>query len=1377
MDKNNIQDIYTLSTMQSGMLFHWMMNNDSRAYFEQTDIIINGELDLDAAKESFEDIIQRYDIFRTIFIYERVSVPQQVVLKKTEIDYQYKDFRNTSEDSIEDYLIKDNQKGFNLSEKPSIRLAILRTKDDEYHMVWSYHHILMDGWCLGIVFNEFIQIYHAKKNNDNFILAPTTPYSKFIKWLESQDKEEAIKYWNNYIGDYETKVVLPSMNADPSVIKGEKKSRKFEVSSELSKKIDILAQENQVSVNTVMQTVYAIVLQKYNRINDVTFGYVTSGRPSDIEGIEKMVGLFINTIPLRVKNEHDDTFRNVLRKIQQQTTESTKWEYMSLAEVQNLSPMKKDLVNTLYVFENYPVEKNLLDNNSESIGFKISQVNSKEETNFDFGIVVFKTDKLIYQLNYGDKYTDDGIARIGSHIENVLRQITEQSDIKIDDIELIDEKEKELLKLFNNTKEDFPRELTIQQMFEEQVLLNPDKMAVEYDDNKLTYKELNEKANAIAWSLREKGVGRDVCVGIFVERSLEMIAGILGIIKAGGAYVPIDTTYPDDRIKYMLDDSNVPVILTQKRLKERLIQITDRTLFFLDNNEIYKGRTDNPDIINKPNDLVYIIYTSGSTGLPKGVMAEYHSLTNLILTQIKHYDFSHDENVLLFSNISFDASIELIFLPLSYGAKLYVVDKETINNIDDFRYYLIDKRISHIDITPSYIATLNLKDLYKINRVVLGGEASTWKLIQEINSNNIFNAYAPSETTCTSLVYKAGEGNKDCPFVPIGKPIANTTIYIVDELMRIQPIGVPGEICIGGEGVSRGYMNRDDLTSERFIKNPFESEGRIYKSGDLGRWLEDGNIEYLGRIDGQIKIRGFRIEIGEIESHLHKYPGIKECVVIVRENESGDKTLCAYFVSEDEINISELRNYLESKVPEYMVPSYFMKIDRIPITVNGKVDKRNLPKPVVAETENTDADYELTENEKQLLSIWKNVLGLDNISINDNFFKIGGDSIKAIKLLSQIKKIFDTTIKIKDIFVFNTIHTLAKEIEGSESISIQQNEQQNEAKKCLSVVYPPITSYMHHAPLLSIIADTKDYLPWFIMNYMQICVHTSGMVDFYNFHNWDLNIPLLDVSHLDRDLVLDNLNDGFFNFVKKLIDREKYLIISIDQFYIPLYDVYQIEHSQHGIFVYGYNIDNSSLYVADFFSSGVYSFEEVSVSQVEQAFMNVADPKYHMQGFYTFQKAFYEPRFFIKDFAQLIPRFLNGNEPSILYNKAANWGFRFGIDVFFERIETEFKKMCSREIFDFRVFAIYADHLKIIYMAIEYLIEIGVTGLLKLRQRSHILYSDIRRINKELMNCFLTKSEITIKESDFHKFYDSEKELLSNLLEVVNNTNQSDLLI
>lgn len=1016
-----IEKIYSLSPMQEGMLFNTIMNKESRAYFEQLSYDFSGEIDPITYEKAFNMLIEKYDILRTIFIYEEIKKPKQVVLKERRAKIFFEDITemdNAAKDEyIAQYKERDIQNGFDLSKDILIRAAVFKIGKGFYKIIWSFHHILMDGWCLGIIFKEFNEMYQLIGQNSIVTEEEKYPFFLFIKWLEKQDKEKAKNYWYNYLLDYDQKAVLPTISSKKK--SGYAKSDfSFVIEKELLGKLDQIAKNNGVTLNTVFQCIWGVLLQKYNNTNDVVFGAVVSGRPAEIAGIQSMVGLFINTIPIRVTFKEQDRLSDLLKHVQICALESEKYSYLPLAEIQSCSKVKQDLIDHIIAFENYPIEKEISGLDSKDFKSQVSNVEMFEQTNYDFNVAVIPGEELTIKLSFNSLvYDKEVIDGVGRHFKEIVGLVVANPEISFKDIEIVSEKEKnKILFDFNDTSREYMLNTTIHSLFEECAKKVPENVALVYKDFKMSYGELNKRANQLAYLLRENSIGPDSIVGIMVEPSFEMFIGILGILKAGGAYLPIDSKYPDERIKFMLDDSKASVILTKKHYLERYD--FDQMVICLDDIESYTNESNDLININNPGDIAYVIYTSGSTGRPKGVMIEHRSLVNMSLWHIEFYKVTEADKSTKYAGFGFDASVWETFPYIISGATIHIISDELQLDINRLNEYFESNNIT-ISFLPTQICEqfirLNNRSLRILNTA--GDKLNYF----EKKCYSIVNNYGPTENTVVATYFPV---DADYDNIPIGKPVANVKIYILDRHNKIQPCFVAGELCISGVGVARGYINRPDPEKEKFVDDPFTKGARMYRTGDLARWLPDGNIEFLGRIDQQVKIRGYRIELGEIESILVKHELMKGAVAKVIEDTNGNKYICAYYCSDRELGEDELKRYLANRLPDYMIPLHFIRLDRIPLTPNGKIDRRALPNPQLDRS--IAEDYQAPRNDTEVLlaEVWQSVLGTDRISINDSFFALGGDSIKAIQVSSRLQN-RGFKMEMKDLFQYKTIGNLS----------------------------------------------------------------------------------------------------------------------------------------------------------------------------------------------------------------------------------------------------------------------------------------------------------------------------------------------------------------
>jgi len=1039
--------IYALTPLQEGLLYHYFLDPTSTSYIMQSSYNMIGEMCEEKIKEALELLSLKYDALRTTIVYEKLKTPKQVVLKERSPEFESIDLREKDSkqqaDEISHLIDTDLKRGFDLQKDTLLRVKYIRTSEGSSKLLWTMHHIVVDGWCLSLIMNSFYQFYEALNNGENYttlreeLLSDTrNEYKNHVKWLEEQDTEVAYAYWDNLLADYDSEADAKALRV---CAESERKSliERVSIGADLTEKVQEVAVANDVTVSTIMETIWGILLQQLNQTNDVVFGKVVSGRGADIAGIESMVGLFINTIPLRVITTEQTTFSELIREIQNQNTESSVYDYCSLSKIQERTTQKGELIKTIYVFQNYRME---------SYESEYSEGDSNIVGNMDFGReettypLSFKSyigeEGLLLELMYlSDEFTVEDVRDLLSKILRIIEVISNHPDHVVSLIPSVTaEEERLILGEFNDTVVDYPREKTVIELFEEQVRRTPYHIAVAFGDVKITYEELNERANALAYKLRELEVGPDDYVGIMTERSIEMIVGIYGTIKAGGAYVPLDPSYPVERVKYILDDSKPKAILTYQCEVETEIPVIDLGI-----SEVWKGETENPAIVNHPSDLIYLIYTSGTTGNPKGVMIEHKNVVRLFKNNKFQFDFNEDDVWSMFHSYAFDFSVWEMYGATLTGGKLLIIPRSVAQDPEMFLHYIEKYQISILNQVPSaFYGLMHVESksskMKSVRYLIFGGEAlSPQKLDLWHNkypNAKIVNMYGITETTVHVTYREITEVEIERGISDIGKAIPTLQTYIMNGDV-LCGIGILGELCVSGDGLARGYLNLPELTAEKFINNPYGT-GKLYRSGDLARWLPDGNIEYLGRIDDQVKIRGFRIELGEIENAVRELEEVRDCAVITREDALGEKAIYAYVISNNELSMSELREILAKTLPDYMVPSYLMQIESIPVTNNGKLNRRALPEIDVR----LEREYVTPRNEieESLCSIFEEILGVERVGIKDGFFELGGHSLRATRLVNRVESELGVKIPLKEIFSSSTVELLSELITEKENI-------------------------------------------------------------------------------------------------------------------------------------------------------------------------------------------------------------------------------------------------------------------------------------------------------------------------------------------------------
>lgn len=898
MRMNGPEDLYPLSPIQEGVLFHSLYEPESDVYFRQFSVAMHGALDVGAFAQAWQQVIGRHPILRTAFFWADLEKPLQAVHRHVELPLEQHDWRHLAEteqqEQLQDFLRSNQARGLELSTPPLMRLTIIRLAQDAYQVIWTYHNLLLDGWSKALVIQEVLTFYEALCQGREVSLPRSRPYRDYITWLRQQNLSTAEKFWRRLLADFSAPTPLLMGLRDVNPVDGTGyDEQKLSLPSGLTKELNALARQHQLTLNTITQGAWALVLARYSGEDDVVFGVTVSGRPTELAGVESMVGPFINTLPLRVWIAWDEMLLPWLRDLQARQLEVRQYEYSPLVQVQGWSdvPRGKALFQSIFVFENYPFDAEAGQRNQD---LQISNAQSLEQTNYPLTAGAEPGPELLLHLSYdATRFAGPTIKQMLGHWANLLEGIAADPRQRLSELSFLtnDEKQKLLVEV-NDTKAEYPSDKCLHQLFEEQVTRTPHEIAVVFADEKLTYAQLNTRANQLGHHLSGLGVGPEVLVGICMERSTEMLTALLGVLKAGGAYVPLDPDYPRDRLAFMLNDSQVKLLLTQQRLRARLPTYPAQVLEIdADWQEIARASVHNPTRKVAPENLAYVIYTSGSTGKPKGVLISHLSVCNHLIWMQRAFPLGPKDRLPLKYSFSFDVCVLECFWPLLAGARLIIGRPGGHQDIDYLVRLMAEHAVTSIDVVPSLLEALLEDPAFagntSLRRVTCGGETLPVELQQRFFTQTIaelHNMYGPTEATIGATFWTCQRAAEQRS-VSIGLPISNTQVYLLDARQHLVPVGIPGELHIGGVGLARGYLRRPDMTAASFIPNPFGSEAgaRLYRTGDLARYLPDGNIEFLGRVDEQVKIRGFRIELGEIETTLKQYSGVEEAVVLARE--------------------------------------------------------------------------------------------------------------------------------------------------------------------------------------------------------------------------------------------------------------------------------------------------------------------------------------------------------------------------------------------------------------------------------------------------------------------------------------------------------------
>jgi tyrocidine synthetase-3 len=1073
------KEYYPLSSAQKRLYILQQMELESTAYNMPQTISLGEEYDINKLKQTIIRLIQRHECLRTSFHMVQ-DEPVQKIHPIEELEFQIRLYHS--------YTGRQRVQPFDLAKAPLLRVGLAPREDNRYHLMLDMHHIIYDGVSHQILEQDFMALFEGKE------LPPLRiQYKDFSQWQNREKHRQILKkqetYWLKEFSGEIPILHLPTDYPRPAIQSYEGKRVRFKILADETRTLKAIALKENVTLYIVLLAVFNILLSKLGSQEEIIIGTPIAGRQH--ADLQKIIGMFVNTLALRNYPKGKKTFVEFLQEVKVRTLEAFEnQEYPFEDLVEKVSAARDVSRNPLFdvMFalqsldtdagtrngarpdtprETREAEKNGTETKKEkpNVTQQDRDKNIRAISKFDLTLnCVDAGENLLFIAEYCTKlFKNETIERFIAYFQTIISLIVKRPSLELRQIEIISEAEKkQVLHDFNDTEAEYPKDKTLHQLFDLQAVRTPDKVALIYNHRQLTYHELNKKSHRLACVLKEKGVHPGDFVGILLNRSLDMMVSILAVLKSGGAYVPMDPQYPADRVKYILNDSHAGLLLCRGDLSRQLefagevlllddIDIKDDEYEYEYEYE-YKNKTDANVVmghVSGPRDPAYIIYTSGSTGRPRGVMIRHSSVVNLVFCQKRYFQIQEAERILQFSSISFDASVEQIFISLFSGAALVLVDKEDLLDGERFESVVSNYCITHIHAVPSFINALHMESPYQVKRMVAGGDICPVSLARKWNQVcDFYNEYGPTETTVTSIEMQVENISDSMAQVPIGKPVDNTKIYILDCWERPVPPGVEGQLYIGGDGVAMGYLNHVELTAEKFIElevkvkveediyhnhksYTYYTSYIIYKTGDLARWLSDGNIEFLGRLDCQVKIRGYRIELGEIESELLKLKEVREALVIARAGRGEDRYLVAYIVSTIELEELNLKEYLTGKLPDYMIPSYFISLEAIPLTPSGKVDRKALPDTKIKAGENFTAPR--NEMELKLAEIWAEVLIIDGeIGIDDNFFELGGHSLKATILISIIHSKMNVRVPLVELFKNPTIRELARYIKGAD---------------------------------------------------------------------------------------------------------------------------------------------------------------------------------------------------------------------------------------------------------------------------------------------------------------------------------------------------------
>jgi len=1052
---------FPLSFAQQRLWFFEQLNPGNFTYHILAAVRLTGTLDATSLDRSLNELVKRHEVLRTAF--KTINgQPVQAIASNLELQILEIDLRSLPETErsreVERLIAAEAKLAFDLSQAPLLRAKLLHLSDSNWVLLLSTHHIIFDAWSMGIFIQELATFYQAFCTGKPSPLPElSVQYADFAswqrQWLQGEVLETQLAYWKKQLGGNLPVLNLPTDRPRSAVQTFRGAVHKFTIPKAIAEEIAQLSQREKATLFMTLLAAFKTLIYRYTGQEDILVGSPIANR--NRREIEELIGLFANTLVFRTNLSSNPTFKDLLGRVREVALGAYNHQDLPFEKLVEIIHHERDLSHNP-LFQVLFSLRNVRTPQIKLPGLTLSSLEIERKTaRFDLALDLEEgLEGINATLEYSQDLFDASTARrIAGHFLTLLESIAANPEQRISHLPILTKPEQQqLLFEWNNTQSNFPQDKCIHELFEAQTERTPDAIAVVFENEHLTYRELNEKANNLASYLQKIGVNPEVLVGIYVERSLEMMVGLLGILKAGGAYVPLDPAYPPERLGFMLEDAKISVLLTQKKLLETLPK-NSASLVFLDADLEGISSGDEPLVgLQNSSNLAYVIYTSGSTGKPKGVQISHASAVNFLSSMRQQLAIADGDVWLAVTSLSFDIAALELFLPITTGSRVVVASREVASNGEKLLETLTNSGASIMQATPASWKMLLAAGWQGNNqlKILCGGEALPRHLANQLllRGASVWNLYGPTETTIWSTLYQVDRKDES---VSIGRPIANTQIFILDRYLMPVPVGVFGELHIGGAGLSRGYLNRPELTAEKFIPNPFAEDPthasfilnsssfilseRLYKTGDLARYLPDGNIEFMGRSDNQVKVRGFRIELGEIEAVLSQYPAVREAIALVREDNPGDQRLVAYIVAnsalktQDSELINDLRSYLKQKLPQYMMPSAFVLLEAMPLTPNGKIDRRSLRAP---DTNTAELESNFTEprtpDEQLIAEIWAEVLGLERVGIHDNFFELGGHSLLATQAISRLREAFQIEVPLRSLFESPTVATVTESL-------------------------------------------------------------------------------------------------------------------------------------------------------------------------------------------------------------------------------------------------------------------------------------------------------------------------------------------------------------
>jgi amino acid adenylation domain-containing protein/non-ribosomal peptide synthase protein (TIGR01720 family) len=1067
-DIANIEDIYPLSPMQEGLLFQKLFHPNSKAYYIQSAFIIDGALNVESFKAAWEILVNSYSILRTGFKWSGLGNPLQFVLHKVKVKVPFEDWSHEEKQDVKlnKYLKVASKSPLNFETPPLIKIQLIKRSANRYYMLWNFHHIILDGWCTPIIIGELIKTYQKLENGDKIHIS-SRPYKDYINWLSKRDNEESIDFWKNHLQNAKKTLLTFSYGASQE---NEHKELHDTLPKALSQKLMQAAKNYKITLSDICQFAWGYLLRRYTNQNDILFGITVSGRSIELPQIEDMLGLFINTLPQRLKINNDELIRDVLQKTHRQVVGMNKFSYIPLSKIQSLMEEKDDenLFNTLFIFEGTKIHGDV----SKDSGINIKGIATDEKIEYPLTLLIHShSDEIKTIFLYKNRFfQEEHIIQLRKHYVSILEKIVDETTRSVGDLDLFDDKEKR--SILNKWKgQDVPlsEKAHILLAFKKHVEENPALIAVLDKNQFFTYKKLDETSNKVSHFLQKLAADKNTPVVLIYERSCEYVAGLLGIWKTNSIYVPIDPKMPLPRAERIIKQLKKPIIITNRSLSFSLKEGGINNLYCIE--DILEVECIDINI-NHPSfeDTAYIIYTSGSTGEPKGVMIKHSSMHNHVSAKISDLKLSERDKIGQTISQSFDVSVWQFVCPLMTGSQMVIIDDEQVLDPSSFSERIFNDKVTILGTVPSLLSilldgvesNLDLKNkLQSVRTVLLIGEPFTVNLYNRwrkfFPKTQVINAYGPTECADAVTHHSVTSNKFISNTIPINGTIQNMSLYVLGDNLKLSPYGTVGELYIGGIGVAQGYYQLPEQSKQVFLLNPFEEGEKIYKTGDLVTSTLNGTLFFVGRKDKQVKINGCRVELGEIESILLQFPAVKNAIVEVTQ-QAGKKILVAYYTLTDtstNVKTDEIRQFLSERLPEYMQPQHFVLLEEIPLTISGKVDRKKLPQ-IEEIISHKNSCLPRNAIELKLYTIWKELLNIEDFGISDSFTSLGGHSLLAVRLVLQVNKVFNIKLPFAEIKGSSTISSLAQKIDSGFSLKNSSilPIQKSESNRTLFIFHP-----------------------------------------------------------------------------------------------------------------------------------------------------------------------------------------------------------------------------------------------------------------------------------------------------------------------------------